>query len=168
MAEIIDNFLSKYQFESLEKDILGTSFPWYFNRYATGKRYEDISQFTHTFYDNRSPWNGIGSNWYNIVEPFIIKLGAKTIYRIKANLNPRTFIHRNTGYHVDFKDNDPPHKTAVFYVDTNNGWTQFKKGGKVKSIANRIVIFDCDQVHAGFTATNQERRVVINFNFSDV
>ena len=45
------------------------------------------------------------------------------------------------------------------------GWTQFKKGGKVKSVANRMVIFDNNLLHAGVTCTDEKCRVVMNFNY---
>ena len=31
------------------------------------------------------------------------------------------------------------HKTSIYYVNSNNGFTRFKGGGKVKSVANRMV-----------------------------
>lgn len=164
IINVIDDFLPKYYFESLERNIMGSEFAWYFNQLATKGAPYTIPQFTHTFYDNRSPWNGIGSDWYHLVEPLLAKLEVEKIYRVKANLNPKTFFHRNTGYHVDF-EKDPPIKTAVYYIDTNNGFTKFKKGPKVKSVANRMVIFNSNLEHAGFTNTNKHRRVVINFNY---
>ena len=60
---------------------------------------------------------------------------------------------------------DPPIKTSIYYVNTNNGWTHIKGHGKVKSVANRMVTFDSNQYHAGVTCTNEERRVVVNFNW---
>ena len=83
------------------------------------------------------------------------------MHRIKANLNPRTIFHRNTGYHSDY----PNMTTSIFYVNTNNGWTQFEKGGKVKCVENRLVTFDSNQRHAGVTCTHPKRKVVINFNY---
>ena len=55
--------------------------------------------------------------------------------------------------------------TSIFYLNTNNGWTQFKKGGKVKCVENRLVTFDSNLEHAGVTCTDQKRKVVINFNY---
>ena len=55
--------------------------------------------------------------------------------------------------------------TAILYINTNNGWTRFKKGARVKSIANRIVIFDSNLEHSGVTCTDEKRRVVMNFNY---
>ena len=99
-----------------------------------------------------------------LMEIFLRRLGVRDLYRIKANLNPRTFFHRKTGYHVDLEESGP-HQTAVYYVNSNNGYTEFKKGGKVKSVANRMVIFDSKLEHQGVTTTDQKARVVINFNY---
>ena len=55
--------------------------------------------------------------------------------------------------------------TAILYINTNNGWTKFKGGGKIKCVENRIVIFDSNIQHAGFTCTDKKRKVVVNFNY---
>ena len=41
----------------------------------------------------------------------------------------------------------------------------FKKGGKVKSVANRMVIFNSSLEHTGFSCTDEKIRIVINFNW---
>ena len=74
----------------------------------------------------------------------------------------KTIFNRSSGWHHDL-DNMT---TAVLYMNTCNGWTQFKKGGKVKSVANRMVIFDNNLLHAGVTCTDEKRRIVVNFNYS--
>ena len=56
--------------------------------------------------------------------------------------------------------------TGVFYINTCNGGTKFKNGPKVKSVANRVVIFDTNFEHAAVTCTDKQSRVVVNFNFS--
>ena len=73
-------------------------------------------------------------------------------------------FHRKGGWHIDFID-DPPITTAILYLNSNNGWTEFKKGGKVKSVENRIVIFDSNLEHQGVTCTDELQRVVLNFNY---
>ena len=55
--------------------------------------------------------------------------------------------------------------TAIYYLNTNNGYTKFKKGGKVKSVENRMVVFDSTFEHAAVTSTNVDRRLVVNFNY---
>jgi len=63
--------------------------------------------------------------------------------------------------HVDYNDVT----TAIFYINTNNGWTNFKNGDKVESVENRLVIFDSNLEHEGVTCTDEIRRLVINFNY---
>ena len=163
--EVIDNFLPEYHFRQISNVILGVEFPWYFNDSSVKRGDDSVYQFVHTLY-NRDR-GGIASNRYPLFDFVQQKLGVKRLDRIKMNLNTRTFFHRKTGFHTDQRNSDAPQhqKTAVFYLNTNNGWTEFKKGGKVKSVANRIVIFDSNLEHTGVTCTNEKRRVIVNFNY---
>ena len=172
--EVIDNFLPDTFFKDLQTLMMGYYFPWYYNNFTVGSdvirqdeiykvKKKSLYQFVHTFYDIRSPWNGVASDLCNNVEPVCEFLRVNRLYRIKANLNPRSIVHRSTGWHTDGFDCP---KTAVFYLNTNNGYTKFKKGGKIKSVENRIIIFDSNKEHAGYTCTNENTRVVMNFNYA--
>ena len=160
--KIVDDFLPVYQFKELQSIIFGNAFPWY---YDPGTVYSPVSknlygpsQFTHTFYNEST---GIISNLPFYLEFFRIYLKFQEVKRIKVNLNPKTLFHRKSGYHIDC----PNVTTAVYYLNTNNGWTDIKGHGKVKSVSNRIVIFDSNLVHHGVTCTDEKRRVVLNFNY---
>ena len=156
--KVIDNFLPSYQFKILERMMRSPEFPWYYNDGILKTHEPHKYQFTHTFYNHN---DGTKSYYYSLLDACQNKLGVKKLVRIKANLNPRTLFHKKAGYHIDFKDI----MTAVYYVNTNNGWTKFKKGGRVKSVANRVVIFDSNLEHSGVTCTDEKRRMVINFNY---
>ena len=57
-------------------------------------------------------------------------------------------------------------KTAIFYINSNNGYTEFEETGeKVLSVANRVCIFDNGLQHAGVTTTDTINRVVVNVNY---
>tara|TARA_R100000008_G_C3496053_1_gene121181 strand:+ start:154 stop:639 length:486 start_codon:yes stop_codon:yes gene_type:complete len=159
--QVIDDFMPSYQFKQLQSVIMGTDFDWYYNEGILSQDEKDKYQFTHTLYDVRPPWNG-ERHFYPLVSSFYINLGMRKLYRVKANLNPRTIFHREGGYHTD---DFPCPYTAVFYVNTNNGYTKIKGRGKVKSVANRLVIFDSSLKHSGFTCTDEKRRIVLNFNW---
>ena len=156
--EVIDNFLPEYQFKQLSNVILNDYFPWYYNEWICYDG-DGLFQFTHRIFDGAK--GGIISDDYSLFDIVQQKLGVSRLDRIKANLNPKTVFHRKGGFHIDF----PHMKTSIFYINTNNGWTEFKKGGKVKSVANRMVIFDSNLEHQGVTCTDEKRRVVINFNY---
>ena len=103
------------------------------------------------------------------MQPIIMhpQLNMRSIVNIKANLNPKTSFHRRGGYHTDIIRSSTRSnvKIALLYVNSNNGWTHIKGYGKVKSVANRMVIFDCNLFHSGYTCTDEKTRVVINFNW---
>ena len=153
--------MPSYHFKQLQSVMMGSDFGWYYNEGILSGDEKDKYQFTHTLYDVRPPWNGEG-HFYYLVSSFFINLGMRKLYRVKANLNPRTIFHREGGYHTD---DFPCPYTAVFYVNTNNGYTKIKGHGKVKSVANRMVIFDSNLEHEGVSCTDEKRRVVVNFNY---
>ena len=162
--EVIDNFLPEYHFKQISNVILSKDFSWHFHDGIVGPN-DGQCQFTHVIFDWQ--YGGVNSEYYSLFDVAQQKLGVKRLDRIKLNLNPKTIFHRKGGYHTDRPNlnQTPHHKTAVFYINTNNGWTQFKKGGKVKSVANRIVICDNNLEHTGVTCTNEQRRVIVNFNY---
>ena len=71
-------------------------------------------------------------------------------------------FHDKGGYHIDGYDCS---HTSILYMNTNNGWTHIKGYDRVKSVSNRMVIFDSNLKHTGVTCTNEKRRVMINFNY---
>ena len=52
--------------------------------------------------------------------------------------------------------------------DLVRGYTKLKKCRKLKSVANRMLIFDSDLEHAVFTCTDEQNRVVVNFNYTEL
>ena len=182
-VQVIDNFLNSYHFSLIESRMMGKNFPWFYGGEIVDDETEgydpNMFQFIHHFFNK----NG-RSNHYNMVEPIISKLGLdksntsistlhadaahnklNKLIRLKGNLTTRTVFNRKTGYHIDFKEYPIPYTTAVFYINTNNGGTQFKNGDFIKSVANRVVIFDSSLKHCGVTCTDNKRRIVINFNY---
>ena len=153
VMEVIDNFLDDYYFKSFSRRILGNEFPWYWSDY------EGIIQFTYIFYSK--PDGNMGQPNFSILQPLLNKLRVNDLIKVKANINPQTFFHRKSGYHMDY----PNMTTAIFYVKTNNGFTKFKNGTKIKSVANRMLIFDSNMEHTAVSSTDEKRRVVINFNY---
>ena len=162
--KIIDNFLPEDQFGNLQSFLMGSYFPWYYNDYIVDFQKDDQTQFTNTLYHPHPPWNGKTTHYF-VVEPIISKLGVTNLYRVKANLRSKTFFPRSSAWHLDDKYALPA-TTSIFYINTNNGYTKFKKGGRVKSVANRMVIFDSTEYHCGVSCTDQKSRVLINFNYS--
>ena len=55
--------------------------------------------------------------------------------------------------------------TGIYYVNSNDGYTEFEDGKIVNSIANRMILFRSDRLHRGVSQLDAQVRCVINFNF---
>ena len=159
MIQIIDNFLPEEEFKSIQSFMMGGQFKWI---YSEGRSYEDDGLFlmVHMFYQ---PDVGTNSEHLDMWNTFMNKLEAKKCERIKANLTFKTSTIEPAFFHHDFEDM----KTAVFYINTNNGYTEFESGVRVSSVANRVCIFDSNLQHRGTTHTEGgHQRIVVNFNYA--
>jgi hypothetical protein len=166
--KIIDNLLSEELSEKIKNDLIGDSavFPWYYNTWVVNAKKNDSlyeCQFTHTFFHRDYDPSSYLPNLKCIIE----YLNPQHILRIKANLNPRTEVRNIFGYHVDFPGAPNDIKTAIYYVNSNDGVTIFEDGTEIESVANRLVIFDQKTRHTGTTCTNQKVRCLINFNYTE-
>ena len=161
--EIIDNFLREDTFQSISNSITGHTFPWFFNETVdyVGQQ-TDNYQFIHNFLRLDAGQYGI-SQGMQFVIPIIEELKPVHLLKIKANLNVRGDGNEIGDFHRDVGVDGA--KTAIFYLNTNNGCTEFKDGQKIKSVANRMVIFDSDKSHRGISCTDEKCRILINFNY---
>ena len=158
---ITDNFLPEKQFQELRSVMTGLFFPWYYNPFVVSDHDlndVNISQFTHRFFTGRE---GSESAGYKLMKPIIEKLNVKAIVRIKANLLVKTEKIIEHTLHRDFNNN----RTAIYYINTNNGYTKFANGQKVNSIENRLIDFNSNFMHTGTTCTDQKCRIVLNINY---
>jgi hypothetical protein len=161
--QIIDNLLEPEEFRQIKHLFSCNYFPWHRSKVLDEHELNcDILnnlQFVHVFYQNHRP---IGE-YTEILRFFLNKIKVRSLVKVKANLNPRTEKIIEHGFHTDFDNDDS--KTAVYYVNTNNGYTLFEDGTKVESVENRLVIFDVNTPHTGTSCTDSECRIVINFNY---
>jgi len=165
---INDNFLSPQDFETIKNEVTATEFQWSFSKYVDHSE-EDLTpgQFVHTAYYGSVPI----SDFYNRLAPILEqKLDCCCLYRIKLNLQPRLPEPFTYMFHSDlsgdFEEDVASHwSTAILYINTNNGYTEFENGEKVESVANRLVMFPANFKHRGVTQTDEQTRIMINFNF---
>ena len=176
--KVIDNFLEEKNFKDVLEHITSTNFPWYYadsivkksKSILSGyqKQPEDVEfdpvydfQFCHMLYRD---YEFKSQAARVILKPFFKKLDVKASMRVKVNCGPNTPHHIKSGFHRDSMI-EPPHLTALYYLNTNNGWTEFKDGRIVESVANRMLIFPSNLYHTGVSCTDEKVRLVINFNF---
>ena len=93
------------------------------------------------------------------------KLGVTDLLNARVNCTTGQAEKYTSAYHTDFTDKTNHHTTAILYLNTNNGGTQFLEGNFIESRANRAIIFPNHIQHAGVWCTNKKLRFVANFNF---
>ena len=160
---IIDNFIDQQSFQNLKNTMLGDNFCWNYNQAIDYADDKDKFQFTHSFYKDSGP----SSFFYDTITPVLRRIKYKELFRIKANLLTRTSKIEPNTFHTDIQGNWGvlPYITSIFYLNTNDGYTEFEDGTKIESIENRWVSFPEDTKHRGTSCTNERVRVVINFNY---
>jgi hypothetical protein len=143
-VDVKDNFLDPHHFLEIQRIMMSDKFPWYTNPNG-GVAYNnggDGMYFVHHFY-YQQPYD------------------QSRLSRVKGNMYPSM---KRRVFHDWHTDSSIPHKGGVFCINTNNGFTCFKNG-KVKSVENRLILFDPSVPHRSSTCTDQTCRVNINFNY---
>ena len=161
---IEDNFLDQKEFDKLQTFMMGSEMIWNYSPYIVHESEKEF-QFEHNFYNMMCPTSTFIERINSILEIII----PKSLIRIKANLLTRTSNIIEHEYHVDLvnfsEEKLKQWTTAIFYVNTNNGYTKFEDGTKVESVANRMVTFSSNMKHTGTSCTDEKVRIVINFNY---
>ena len=166
--QIIDDFMPREWHGELYMNVVDNPhFPWYDNKVLNqGIAVEEKhnQQFCHLLYKDRE----VQSQNFHFFSPLFKQLNVDMIYRSQLNLTTCTSEIREFGYHIDNPlENDYMKycKTAVYYINTCDGYTGFKDGRKVESVANRLCIFPSDLMHTSTTTTSERSRYVININY---
>jgi len=166
---ITDNFLPKEEFIALRDTITEEGFPWYFNKTKSLEVEESKTspgQFTHMIYVDNIPTSAIYETHFI---PIMKQLGKPLLTRIKMNLNCRLPEPFYSDFHIDIYDVEEDIlarlTTSILYINTNNGYTEFEDGTKVESVENRLVTFPTNIDHRGVTQTDEQTKIVINFNY---
>jgi hypothetical protein len=163
MITVTDDFLLPYEFQKLQSMLMSEDLPWFWQNTVTKQdeeKYQYGFQLTHVLYKDDAPQSG--ANQY--LEELYNVLGVRTLIRSKVNLGPMAGQIVKHMWHNDFDYDDS--KTAILYLNTCNGYTEFKKSGKkVNSVENRLVKFTSNILHAGTTCTDSDRRMSININY---
>lgn len=155
--KIIDNFLDEGYLNQLKQVMLSDNFNWYYQKHMTNT---DRAFMGHIFF-----WdNQVNSLFYPIILPLLDKLEAHAVHNVRANLVIFDEEVYTSNWHTDVVDK-PACKTAVYYLNTNNGITELYPDIQVESKENRMLIFDSTTQHRMLSSTDTPRRVVINFNY---
>lgn len=159
MYEIIDDFLDKDLFKSLQLEMMGPDFPWFYQFSMTDENKNDGSYFSHFFFKEHE----IKSEGYHkYIKHILNNLKCNSLIRARANLQLKREKVYYSGLHTDL---DFSCKTSIFYINTNNGFTLLNKKDKIDCKENRMLIFNSLTKHQSVSQTDIDQRIVINFNY---
>ena len=165
--QVIDNFLEENQFDKIYNIINTEENRWMKTTILPNEIYaEDPKynlQFVHPIYGMHKIYSDI---FFELELILNSKLKYRQFVKIKANCVPSHSKIITHGLHVDIDQFDITGlKTAIFYLNTNNGYTIFEDGTKINSVENRMIVFPASMKHSGTTCTDTKERLVINFNY---
>lgn len=163
---IVDNFISDRLADILEETLLDNKrgagcFPWFYCDDLNGTKKLGNFYFNNTIVDQGKTIVDFGE-----ISPILALLGLTNdrCNRIKFNLYPRT---QWRVYHQKHEDYPPKlgFQTALYYVNTCNRVTKIGNK-KIKSVKNRLVVFDGSIPHQSSTPTDVNAGCSINMIYS--
>ena len=174
--KLIDNFLTEKEFVALRDVIMAPDFDWHFSpgNDETDEERSSPGLFTHIVHGETVPFGHSSSSFrllfcyllHSAPFPGMYGLGLDTT-RIRLNLNCKFPEPCKYMFHLDMSLGPAAVQwtTAILYINTNNGYTEFEDGTIVESVANRLVAFPANILHRGVSQTDEETRILINFNY---
>jgi hypothetical protein len=190
IKHVFDDFLTDDEYQSIYDKVTSASFTWVRANILLSR--DDPKTFGNPHIGRVNEPCFYGDQKYNIqfvhnvhysslgfsdtklilgtLAPLFQKLhiNRKNLLRCKINLNPyQGETHNFSGWHTD---NDGGGRTAIYYLNTNNGFTTYQDGDKcsiVKSKANRLFTFPTQTRHSGVSQTDSQFRALINMNWTE-
>lgn len=169
--KVEDNFLDQDEFEKMRFDLFNPPTPvdWRYNSGVDYSNAEEHFMFNHIFYENNVPTSNQMGKISPILQAMVNKRGGFVhLQQIKANLYTRTPSVEVHKFHCDYDAEDSRSEmfnVSIFYINNNNGFTEFSDGTKVESVENRLVTFPGNLSHRGTTCSDEKVRCVINFRY---
>lgn len=152
--KIIDKFLDLDDFEAIRSIILDKNFLWQTNECPEGNNL--FLELPH--YSNNKPL----SEFYNLLVPIMKKIEVLGLVEIKSNMY---FKNRYLQSFKKEKKHNFSVGTAIYYLNTNDGYTLLEDGSKIESRENRIVLFEETSFYYETNCTDRTCRVNITFNY---
>jgi hypothetical protein len=176
-VKIIDNFLPDMLFEELNlfvRQIKWTNSPQYLSELCDNidvgiPKVPEIynNQFVYYILNDKGFSNISNDFILHFVEYLEDKLNSIKLLRMKFNLSVPLESQYTFGWHKDMEQFShlPGYKTAVLYLNDNDGYTVLEDGTKIESVSNRLAVFNGNIYHAPVNATNVRNRLVLNINY---
>lgn len=163
---ICTDVLSKEHHQFIYKTMTSDTFTWNYHDHVVDTTQFDAEakhqiQFVHKFHEVSNILTN--PNYWQMLFPIFEVIQPHTFIRVKANNIPGNEKIITHGMHSD--TGIPLSYTAIYYVNTNNGFTEFADGDKINSVENSMVVFPSYMHHTGSTCSDARARFNININF---
>jgi hypothetical protein len=157
--KVFKNFLIESEFKNIVQLVVSESFSWFYQK-EQNPNCKDGFFFSHKLYEN----DIMNSSYFDrIINPFKKKINYTSLIRAQINLLTRSDKPRRSIMHRD--NNNDTITTGLFYLNNNNGYTEFESGEKIKSISNMYVEFPVKLKHRAVSQTDVDCRTVLNLNY---
>jgi len=159
--DLKDDLISEKWLEDIKFNLTSNIFAWYIQPNVSPGT-NDLYNFylAHTFYEN----NKVNSDHFFRINPILDSIKMSKLIRLKANLYAKTDTIIEHAKHIDYETEG---KTAIFYVNENNGFTNLNDEIKIESKKNRLLTFDNEILHNSSTCTNDKYRLTIVINYEE-
>jgi hypothetical protein len=193
MKDVYDDFLSEEELLKLREILTAWNFDWHLveksvNIDGESDKYVDSPTLRHKFYDLRKERYQNPDNYFGDINVLIKKIIEKINKNVQllscyANLTMPSDVQdisKQTPPHVDFENIGIQRYTALFYLTDSDSETILYKekceiGQKtsnfdvtkeyfIKTVSNRLVIFDASNFHSA-PIYSKTPRLVLNINF---
>ena len=124
--KILDNALNENSFQDLQKYFFSSDMTWYYNNTTIDNEVDESYYFSHWMYKEHQIKSNMFESVYNLFNPI---LDLRSIFSIRANLTLKRENKLFTSWHTDvepyslFNGEFVNFKTAIFYLNTNDGST---------------------------------------------
>tara|TARA_Y100000004_G_C8643709_1_gene298146 strand:+ start:43 stop:549 length:507 start_codon:yes stop_codon:yes gene_type:complete len=166
-VRVIDDYLPTPIFEDFVQLIESQSFQW---EYHSTSVYSDdkYPQLSHTFFDIQS--FGPESIHYTKIHNVLNEIDdLEALARIKVNGTFKGQSVKEKPFHLDV-ESCPHLNSLILHLNTNDGYTAIKdengKKHRIKSKANRAILFPNRYYHAGTNCTDKDLRLVLNIVYA--
>jgi len=161
--QVTEDFLQEEYYDHLNEIITSTQFPWMFQKRVANIGEDPEEDLNHYYFVHSLFFqNKIESPLYDDFLYLFQSLNVQFLHRARVLM----FVNQGEQYihdrHVDHTTNC---KTALIYMNTNDGFTDFETGERVESVKNRLLLFDGSVPHSSSTPTNTKERLLLSVTY---
>lgn len=166
MYKVIDNYLNKEDCNKIIKVVSDKDFNWNCVDNINVNNNTDIC-FAHPLVMD---YKLVSNHIDNLITPLMLQRKKDLnyinleVYRAKVNLFLKSIENKKYGLHYDC-ENDNYYETIIYYINDNDGGTEFEDGSFIKQKSNRALIVYGKILHQSIGQTNTNKRLNININY---